>query len=265
MSGMSTAVDVTADPATAFAVFTEEYDAWWGNGPIDSYESWRLVGRRIEPGVGGRLIEDYGDEVKVLGTITVWEPGARLTWTTSDDVTIDVTFVASTTGTRVTVAGTVPDGVDGTAQVAIVRMAPQWFPRHLERRAAGRRMPEPGALGIVLRSPTPAATARWLADVFQLECTGDIPDAEGNPDTTWIEFRVGTGMIALWGGGGTVGHDSPVVFVDDLDAHRQHALDAGATEVSTVAEHGFRGYTAADCEGRVWQFMQSGPRIGAAS
>jgi uncharacterized glyoxalase superfamily protein PhnB len=262
MTSISAEIDVDTDPATAFEVFTEEYDQWWGNGPIDAYESWRLVERRIEPGVGGRVVEDYGDEERVLGTITVWEPGARLAWTTRNDVTIDVTFAARSAGTRVTVTGTVPDGVDGTAQLSMVRMAPQWFPRHLQRRDREGALAAPGSLGIVLRSATPAATARWLAEVFQLECTGDIPDREGDPDVTWIEFRVGNGMIVLWGGGGTVGTDAPLVYVDDLDAHLEHAGAAGATIVAPIHEHGFRGYTAQDCEGRHWQFMQSGPRIG---
>ena len=33
MNRMSADIEVGADPATAFAVFTEEYDQWWGNGP----------------------------------------------------------------------------------------------------------------------------------------------------------------------------------------------------------------------------------------
>ncbi len=262
MTSMSTEIDVATDPASAFAAFTEEYDAWWGNGPIDAFESWRVIERRIEPGVGGRIVEDYGDDERVLGTITIWEPGARLAWTTRNDVTIDVTFAALASGTRVTVAGIVPDGVDGAAQLAMVRMAPQWFPRHLERKAVGRTVPDPGPLGIVLRSATPAATARWLADAFQLECTGDIPDAEGDPEFTWIEFRIGTGMLVLWGGSATIGTDAPLVYVDDLDAHLVRARIAGATIVTPIVEHGFRGYTAQDCEGRHWQFMQAGPRIG---
>jgi uncharacterized glyoxalase superfamily protein PhnB len=259
---MSVDVDVEVDPDTAFSAFTEEYDEWWGNGPIDAYESWRLVERRIEPGVGGRLVEDYGDDELVLGTITVWEPGARLAWTTRNDVSIEVTFTAKAGGTRVTVTGVVPDGADGIADLSMVRMAPQWLPRHIARRAAGEGRPDPGRLALALRSATPAATARWLADVFQLECTGDIPESEGDPDVTWIEFRVGNGVIVLWGGGGTVGTDTPIVFVDDLDAHLVHARSAGATIITPVMEHGYRAYTAADCEGRHWQFAQAGPRIG---
>jgi hypothetical protein len=69
-------------------------------------------------------------------------------------------------------------------------------------------------------------------------------------------------FIVLWGGGGTIGADSPFVYVDDLDAHLKHAEAAGATIVSPITEHGFRSYTAADCEGRHWVFAQSGPRLG---
>ena len=71
-----------------------------------------------------------------------------------------------------------------------------------------------------------------------------------------------TGFVVLWGGGGTVGTDAPFVYVHDLDAHFKHAEAAGATIVSPITEHGFRSYTAADCEGRHWVFAQAGPRIG---
>lgn len=152
--------------------------------------------------------------------------------------------------------------VDGTADLAMVRMAPQWFPRHLQRRRAGVTRPEPGRLGIALRSGSPTATARWLIDVFQLECTGDPPAADDDPAASWIEFRVGNGVLVLLGGAGTVGTDTPLVHVDDLDAHFAHATAAGATIVTPIVEHGYRAYTAEDCEGRQWQFLQAGPRIG---
>lgn len=264
MSTMTQQIDVGVDPNEAFRTFTEEYDHWWLSGPITAYKSWLLVERRIEPGVGGRIVEDYGDEERVLGDITIWEPGARLAWTTSNGVTIEVTFEAHADGTRVTVTGCVPDGVDGAADLSMVRAAPQWFPRYLTRRAAGRALPEVGRLGIALRSATPSATARWLADVFQLECTGDIPETDGDLDHMWIEFRAGQGMIVVVGGDTTVGGDSPMVYVDDLDAHFAHAQEAGAEIVNPITEYGLRAYTATDCEGRPWWFAQSGPRVGAS-
>lgn len=130
------------------------------------------------------------------------------------------------------------------------------------RRASVRHRSDIGRLGLALRSATPASTARWLADVFRLECTGDIPDTEGDPDDTWIEFRIGNGLLVLWGGGGTVGTDTPIVYVDDLDAHLEHVRGCGATVITPITEHGYRAYVAQDCEGRHWQFAQAGPRIG---
>jgi activator of Hsp90 ATPase-like protein len=262
MTTMTETIDVDVDPMTAFTAFTDEFDQWWGKGPIDAYESWRLVERRIEPGVGGQLVEDYGGEQLVTGTVTVWEPGARLAWTTRNDVTIEVEFEALAAGTRVRVTGIVPDGVDGRAQLSMLRMAPQWFPRYLARRSRGETSSNYGRLHVALRCTTPAATARWLVNAFQLEPTADVPDEEGDPDYTWIELRVGSSFVVLWGGGGAVGSDSPFVFVDDLDSHLKHAEAEGATVVSPIVEHGFRSYTAADCEGRHWVFAQSGPTIG---
>ncbi len=262
MPSMTAEIVVDTDPMTAFRVFTDEFDQWWGRGPIDAYDSCRLVERRIEGGVGGRLVEDYGDEELVTGTITIWEPGAHLAWTTRNDVTIEVSFEAHASGTRVCVTGTVPEGVDGRAQLSMLRMTPQWFPRYLDRRTRGVSHPDYGRLHLALRSATPATTARWLADVFQLEPTTDIPDYEGDPDCTWIEFRLGNSFIVLWGGGGQVGTDSPFVYVNDLDAHLKHAEAGGALIISRITQHGFRSYTAADCEGRHWVFAQSGPCIG---
>jgi hypothetical protein len=262
MTTMTEVIDVEIDPVIAFRVFTDEFDQWWGRGPIDAYDTWRLVERRIEGGVGGQVVEDYGDEERVLGTITIWEPGARLAWTNRNEVTIEVTFEAHASGTRVRVTGTVPEGVDGTAELSMVRMAPQWLPRYVARRTGGGSQPDYGRLHLALRSATPASTARWLADVFELEATADIPDHEGDPDYTWIEFRVGSSFIVVWGGGGAIGTDSPFVYVDDLDGHLKHAEAAGATIVSPITQHGFRSYTAADCEGRHWVFAQSGPRLG---
>jgi hypothetical protein len=258
---------VTVDAMTAFTVFTEEIEEWWGDGPIDAWDSSRVVGLRIEPGVGGRVLEVYADDALELGRVTVWEPGARVAWTSSvDDVTIDVSFEPlEGGGTRVRVDGTAT-GPSSGAGFSFVRMTPQWLPRYLDRRAAGRARPPLGLLHVVLRYERPAATARWLADAFGLEPTGDIPAEEPAPDRTWIELRVadGTGAVILWGleEGAAVSTTDHMawVFVDDLDAHLAHAGKAGATIVSPIVQHGFRSYTAADCEGRHWVFAQAGPR-----
>ena len=74
-------VEVAVDPATAFAIFTEEIGQWWKPGPINWNDSDRAVGIRIEPGVGGRWIEVHDaatGEGLECGRILVWEPGVRL-------------------------------------------------------------------------------------------------------------------------------------------------------------------------------------------
>ena len=83
-TSVTATVDVAVDPDTAFEVFTAEIDAWYQRGP----HSWRFpdraVGVRIEPGVGGRVLEVHDaatGEGFAFGEITVWEPGTRLVFT----------------------------------------------------------------------------------------------------------------------------------------------------------------------------------------
>ena len=66
---MSETVEVDVDQVTAFKVFTEEFDEWWGNGPIDAWDSSRVIEHRIEQEPGGRVLEIYSDGVLELGQI----------------------------------------------------------------------------------------------------------------------------------------------------------------------------------------------------
>ena len=158
---VSTAVDVDVDPVTAFVAFTDEIDQWWGNGPIDAWDSSRCIGRKIEPHVGGRLLEVYEDDALELGRVTVWEPGARVCWQSSvDDVTIEVRFTAIAKGTRVEVDGTVPGNNVDCAGLSFVRMTPEWFPHWFDRRPLQRA--ELSRLNIVVYYEKPVA-GRTLA------------------------------------------------------------------------------------------------------
>lgn len=103
-------VEVSVDPLTAFEIFTEEIDRWWKPGPINWYDSYRAIGKRIEPGVGGRWLEIYdeaGDALEV-GRILTWEPGERLVMLYRDGgheldgTEVEVRFEAIEGGTRVT-------------------------------------------------------------------------------------------------------------------------------------------------------------------
>src|SRR5437763_13870236 len=102
---VSSMVEVAADPATAFSVFTEEVDLWRVRGPINHHAGGRVLAMRCEPGVGGRLLEVYDDttsDALELGRITTWDPGRRLAWTSSlDDVVTEVDFEPTATGTLV--------------------------------------------------------------------------------------------------------------------------------------------------------------------
>jgi Activator of Hsp90 ATPase homolog 1-like protein len=98
-------IHVDVDPDTAFAVFTEEIDAWYQRGPHNFADPARAVGIRFEPFVGGRLIEVHDRETGeglTMARIDVWEPGKRLVFVDNRETEADVTFEASDGGTRVT-------------------------------------------------------------------------------------------------------------------------------------------------------------------
>jgi hypothetical protein len=104
-------IEVAVDPATAFAIFTEEIGQWWRPGPINWNNSRRAVGIRIEPGVGGRWIEVHDaatGEGFDCGRITIWEPGERFAFEYHDagheldETTVEVRFAPVVGGTRVT-------------------------------------------------------------------------------------------------------------------------------------------------------------------
>ena len=104
-------VEVAVDPATAFAIFTEEIGQWWRPGPINWNDPRKAIGIRIEPGVGGRWIEVYDGvtgEGFECGRILVWEPGVRFIFLYRDagheidDTEVEIRFEAIDGGTRVT-------------------------------------------------------------------------------------------------------------------------------------------------------------------
>ena len=186
---VTSSVAVTVDPATAFSVFTEELDCWWVQGPINFYDSSRAYGMRIEPGVGGRIVEVYDDATGdglELARITVWEPGRRLTWqSVRDDVEVDVQFEARAHGTDVRVQATIPTGGADRGGTAWVRMTPVWLGDWMMKRD---RVPhEPlrlARLAIAVHYAKPATAARWLRDVFGFEPAGNIPDTDTKPTTS---------------------------------------------------------------------------------
>ncbi len=263
-NSISSSVEVAVDPAKAFKVFTEEVNCWWLQGPINFHDSTRAYEMRIEPRLGGRVLEVYDldtCEGLELATITRWEPGVRLAWkSVIDDVDIEVLFEPIDTGTRVTVVATV-NGEDrgGSAWVGVT---PTWLARWFDRREEGAHEPlQMAKLALAVHYPDPVGAAQWLRDVFGLSPASHIP-AEFT-DHTWIEFHVGNASLILFGRpGDTEGiTHTPWVFVDDLDAQYERVKQRGAEIIEEPTHHGARWFTAKDLAGYQWTFSQASPRM----
>ena len=275
MSGapsVSSSVEVPIDPLTAFKVFTEEIAYWWRQGPINFYDSSRAFGIRIEPGIGGRVIEVYdpvtGDGLE-LARISIWEPGSRLAWQSSvDDVAIEVTFQEMGEGTVVRVEASIPEGGADQGGTSWVRVTPAWLGSWVGKR---QRVPhEPlrlARLAVAVHYSKPATAARWLRDVFGFQPAARLP--ESDDEDAWIEFHVGNSILIAFRRAGDLISDAPVthtpwVFVDDLDAHFSHAKENGARIIHDIWQHGARAYDTADLEGNHWTFAQASPLMHSA-
>ena len=207
-NAVTSSVEVAADPDTAFAVFTEELDCWWIQGPINFFDATHAYSARMEPGVGGRIVEVYDGETGEgleVARITVWEPGARLAWQSSvDDVQIDVSFSASNGGTLVRVEATIPEGGADRGGTSWVRTTPKWFGRWIERRDHEPHEPlHMSRLAVAMHYAKPATAAQWFRDVFGFEPAGDIPENEPDDinyalDRVPRRQRVPDGVRAHW-------------------------------------------------------------------
>ncbi|MDQ2943580.1 MAG: VOC family protein [Candidatus Dormibacteraeota bacterium] len=263
-------VEVAVDPATAFAVFTEEMNLWWLRGPINNWDSARVVEVRCEPGVGGRLLEIYDEaegDILALARITAWEPGIRLAWESSvDDVQIEVRFQAVGDGTRVRVEATIPAGGKDAGGTSFVRMTPPWFGAWCAKRdQEPHKLRDTARLALAVYYAKPGTAARWLHDVFGFELAGNLPES-GDETSDWTEFRVGNCSLMVFKYEAAQQEHRPAshvawVFVDDLDAHFAHAQAKGAKIVEGIHQHGYRAYIAEDVEGHPWTFAQARPTM----
>jgi uncharacterized glyoxalase superfamily protein PhnB/uncharacterized protein YndB with AHSA1/START domain len=273
-TSVSSEVEVAVDPETAFRAFTEELDLWWMRGPINFWsDAHRVVEIRCEAGVGGRIMEVLdrpdSDDVFVRARITAWEPPGRLCWdAANDDVSTEISFTPTATGTMVRVLHTIPPGGKDRGGTAWSRVVPDWFPGWIARRDHVPHVVEDvSRFSLAVRYTKPVAAARFLADAFGFKPVGDLPDQEHDPDVGygmhWIEFRFGNVMLHVFpidGEHSGAATHVPWIYVDDLDAHYAHAKDAGAVIVEEP--HPFPGditYVAADPEGNHWRFSQARP------
>jgi uncharacterized glyoxalase superfamily protein PhnB len=262
-------VEVAADPETAFKVFTDEIDLWWVRGPINFFDSARAIEMRIEPGVGGRILEIYQvgvdaavEDALELGRITVWEPGARLGYRSSvDDTETTIAFEAIDAGTRVTVEQVLLPG--GRQAFYMWPNVIVWLPAWIDRRDSAPRTPRDlDRISMALYYEDPAAAARWLSDVFGLDSWDRVP-AEGER-APWLELHIGNSALLLFKlkdrGAPRLDHGL-WVYVDDLDAHFARSTQQGAKIVSEIHQHGYRRYEALDLEGHHWTFAQARPTM----
>jgi uncharacterized glyoxalase superfamily protein PhnB len=261
---------VAADPQTAFTVFTDELDLWWVRGPVNAYDSGRLAEMRLEPGIGGRILEVYENDALELARITAWEPGERVAWKSSlDDVSVDVSFEPSAGGTLVRLEATVAEGGEDRGGSSFVAVTPPWFAGWMRRRESAPRRPrELARLALTLRYERPAAATRWLVDTFGFEAPsglpeGDDPLSDDRYGFPWIELRAGGASLVIepLAGEADLAREThvPWVFVDDLEAHLARTREQGAAIVQEIERTGFTSYVAQDLEGRRWRFAQARP------
>ena len=113
----------------------------------------------------------------------------------------------------------------------------------------------------------PKAALKWLEAAFGFEPTMIIVDQEGNLAHSEMQFDGGVIMV---GNEWSADHKSPasiggkntqtvhVQLVDDIDAHYERALAAGARIDRGPHDHAreYRVYEALDIEGHRWRFLQ---------
>jgi uncharacterized glyoxalase superfamily protein PhnB len=271
-AAVSSAVEVPVPPDIAFAAFTDELDLWWVRGPINHWAGGRLREMRMEPGVGGRVLEVYEDDVLELGRITQWTPGAHLAWSSSvDDVHTNVYFESTATGTSVRVVARIAEGGQDRGGTAWTRVVPDWFPAWCAKREnAPRQVIDLARLALAVSYKRPAAAARWLADVFAFTSAGPLPDGDDPlPETDhghpWIEFRLGNSSLMIFKQDQeqptSVSH-VPWVYVRDIENHFENAQSKGAAIIEELdSPWGLPLYTAEDLEGNRWTFAQARPTM----
>jgi DNA-binding MarR family transcriptional regulator len=114
-------ITVPGEPAVVFELFTGRMAEWW---PLDTHSIGEkdAVGVRVEPGVGGRVIETTRDGAEhEWARIQEWEPGQRVAmdWypglPVSQATHLEITFRQTAEGTEMTLVhdGWAARGSDG--------------------------------------------------------------------------------------------------------------------------------------------------------
>ncbi|MGH7151065.1 MAG: VOC family protein [Planctomycetota bacterium] len=256
-------VDVEAEPAAAFEMFTREMGVWYRSTPYSWNDADRAVGIRLEPGVGGRLVEVHdrssGEEYE-FGKILVWEPGVRLVFSfrsvflPPDPLTeVEVRFEAVGAGTRVTLEhrglDRLPADVEDRSQGRGWILFLDGFRKHVsarrgERPPSARKVPSQGAAMAVKPIPdgfhtvTPYLVVPGAPRLIEfLKRVFDAEEVERTtrPDGTigCAAVRIGDSMLMMGEAQGAHGSKPATlyVYVKDTDAAYRKAIQAGATSV----------------------------------
>lgn len=97
---------VALPPDEAFRVFTAEIGSWYVVDRYTVVDHERTVDVRIEPGVGGRIMDVHDDatgEGHEMGRITAWEPPSRFEFTDARATETEVRFDPLAGGARTVV------------------------------------------------------------------------------------------------------------------------------------------------------------------
>ena len=120
-----------------------------------------------------------------------------------------------------------------------------------------------------LRYRDPAAAIDWLGKAFGLTEHFVVRGEDGviqHAELGWGDGHVMLGAVSDGGDGRVPMPDGPgqlylVVAPDEIDAHYQRAVAAGAQVVRKLEDLGYdRGYTVTDPEGNVWSFGTYSPK-----
>jgi uncharacterized glyoxalase superfamily protein PhnB len=256
-------IEVAVDPDTAFKIFTEEIDAWWERGPHNFYDGGRAVGKRFEPGVGGRYLEVYNyatGDVFEIGRITLWKPGSRLVYRISrDDTEVDIRFEAVAGGTRVVLEQRMVPGGTRAEFYSGWHYILGWFGDWAERQDGEPPSPKDLPRMVpILYYKDPDGAAEWLVRVFGLR-PRHLRHAPASGELLLGESMVILRRVEEPSQGPRAATHSLYAYVDDLDDHFRKAQTGGASIIEEIRKCGDRYYIAEDSEGYQWTFAQARP------
>lgn len=253
------------DAAEAFRRFTEEMHLWYRVSDVTVSDPSKTVSLRIEPGLGGRLVEVHdaaSGEGADLGTIRAWSPGERLVFEDVRGSEIEVRFASQPEGTLVSIEH---HGIDQLPEEAAARVRRfgwhtvlDWFEAH------ARPEGPPTFSGVVpyLFYEDAAAMLDWYRRVFGFVEKARWTGVDGRVHNA--EMSVGSTEVWLDGGGprrfdadGKRAAEWIGVWVDDVDAMLARVEACGVDVKPPVeTEYGVRMLMVEDPEGYSWGFMQ---------